>query len=112
MLLIIIWLLILKISLQLQSQATDKPYTPTINQAFNMLNFLQSISNFSYQNCVIKKLDSYQHEVLIYGQAFSEQSFAQLEKNINSFSFVKQIEVKQWDFIKPGKWRFILGVVY
>ncbi len=108
---IILWLLIIKNYLCINH--SQKPHLPIKHhQTQQILNLLNSLKDLEHRKSQIKKIQIEQHELLIFGSSEAEQAFSQLEKNLNQFIWVKHIEVKQWDFIKPGKWRFVLGIVY
>jgi hypothetical protein len=114
LLMMLLWLMIIKnIYSYFLLLSPPKPLllkTPSPN--FRMFEVIHAIANVKFKNCLIKKIEIYPHEILITGKGFHEKVISFLSKDFQKIQGTHHIEVKQWDYIKEGKWRFILGVQY
>lgn len=81
-------------------------------QNLQVYQILKDISRVDLQDCFIKKIELYPHQLLIYGKGLQERSIALITHQFQLMSWSNQVEVKQWDYITTGKWRFIIGVEY
>lgn len=114
LILLILWFLILKNGYAYFHNPLSVSQKPlkTFHPNLRMFQVIESLSAVEFKNCLIKKIEIYPHEILIFGKGFHEKVVGILTKQFKEIVGTSHLEVKQWDYINEGKWRFILGVVY
>jgi len=114
LLMMLLWLMIIKniYSYFLLLNPTKPNLLKIPSPNFRMFEVIHAIASVKFKSCLIKKIEIYPHEILITGKGFHEKVITLLSKDFQKIQGTHHIEVKQWDYIKEGRWRFIVGVEY
>jgi len=114
LLLVLIWLLVLKNLLQIYFWQTPQPIHVRAKSrpSVHLISLLSAVSKLPVTKNIIYKMDIQPHEMLLFGKASQAQDLSIWLEYFNHIHQVLKVEVRQWDLIKSGHWRFIIALVY
>lgn len=114
LLLVLIWLLVLKNLLQIYALPVpaSKPVQANTFPTVDLISLVQAVSQLPATANRIYKMDIQPHEMLIYGKTFQAHDLSIWLQYFHHIHPVLKVEVRQWDLIKSGHWRFIIALVY
>lgn len=114
LLLVLIWLLVLRNLLQIYAWPTppSKPLKANTTPTVDWIALLRAVSQLPASANMIYKMDIQPHEMLLYGKTFQAHDLSIWLHYFHHIHPVLKVEVRQWDLIKSGHWRFIIALVY
>lgn len=114
LLLVLIWLLVLRNLLQIYSwpATSSNPVPANTSSTVYLIPLLRVVSQLPATANIIYKMDIQPHEMLLYGKASQAHDLSRWLQYFHHIHPVLKVEVRQWDLIKSGHWRFIIALVY